>query len=112
MAKTAAQLAQENTALRAQLTPANKVYYESLMVYIRSQAVGKDELAVEQELLAILTDILSAQQDGQSAEDYFGKNPQETADAILAALPNKWRELLNLVLYAGGACILLMAPCR
>ncbi|MFT8844948.1 MAG: hypothetical protein ABF915_13190, partial [Schleiferilactobacillus harbinensis] len=52
---------------------------------------------IEQELLTILTDIIAAQQDGVAAVDYFGKQPQETADDILAEIPNHWVNMVKMV---------------
>ncbi|WP_353895194.1 hypothetical protein [Pediococcus pentosaceus] len=34
-------------------------------------------------MLEILHDLIDAQNNGQNAEDYFGKNPQTLADEIL-----------------------------
>ncbi|QVI35719.1 hypothetical protein BVJ53_01385 [Lacticaseibacillus chiayiensis] len=84
------QLIEENNKLRSQLTPANKTYYEDLLLYMRTRSVLKDSKTIEQELLTILTDILAAQKDGVTAVDYFGKQPQETADEILAEIPIGW----------------------
>ncbi|ERL65421.1 hypothetical protein [Schleiferilactobacillus shenzhenensis] len=90
MTKNATQLTNDNNRLREQLNAPNKKYYEDLLLYIRGKSFLKDSQAVEQELLTILTDILAAQQDGVTAEAYFGQRPQETADAILAEVPNHW----------------------
>lgn len=90
MTKNTTQLTADNNRLREELNAANAQYYGDLLVYIRGKSFLKDSQAVEQELLTILTDILAAQEDGMTAADYFGQQPQETADAILAELPNHW----------------------
>ncbi|KRK13902.1 hypothetical protein FD51_GL000473 [Lacticaseibacillus zeae DSM 20178 = KCTC 3804] len=93
------QLVEENNHLRTQLTAANKHYYEDLLVYMRTGAVLKDSTAIEQELLTILTDILAAQKDGVTALEYFGKQPKETTDDILAEVPISWFKSFKMVGY-------------
>ncbi|KRL12399.1 hypothetical protein [Schleiferilactobacillus perolens] len=97
MATKTNQLIEENNTLREQLTPANKKYYEDLLLYMRTKEILKDDAVIEQELLTILTDIIAAQQDGVSAVDYFGKQPQETADDILAEVPTHWFSVLKMI---------------
>ncbi|HAJ53598.1 MAG TPA: hypothetical protein DCL56_02710, partial [Lactobacillus sp.] len=93
------QLIEENNKLRSQLTPTNKKYYEDLLLYMRTKSVLKDSKTIEQELLTILTDILAAQKDGIEAVDYFGKQPQETADDILAEVPIGWFNSFKMIAY-------------
>ena len=45
--------------------------------------MGKNERQTEEMLLGILQDILEAQENGVSAQDYFGKAPQPIADELL-----------------------------
>lgn len=97
MTTKTSRLADENNTLREQLTPDNKKYYEDLLLYMRTRALLKDSAVIEQELLTILTDIIAAQQDGVAAVDYFGKQPQETADDILAEIPNHWVNMVKMV---------------
>ncbi|OJG52637.1 hypothetical protein RV06_GL000945 [Enterococcus haemoperoxidus] len=77
----------QNNELRKQLNPENKKYYEDILVYIRLN-LNKEEHQTEEVLLEILHDILDAQKNGSSAQDFFGKNPKEISDSILAELPN------------------------
>lgn len=76
-------LIKENANLQKQLQGANKQYYEDLLVYVRLNSMGKNERQTEEMLLGILQDILEAQQNGVSAQDYFGKDPQPIADELL-----------------------------
>ncbi len=71
----AVSLIKRNNDLRKELTLENKKYYEELMVYIRANSTFKSELDVEQILLDILNDILEAQFNNQTAQSYFGKDP-------------------------------------
>lgn len=88
----------QNNELRKQLTPENKKYYEEILVYIRVN-INKEEQQTEEILLEILQDILDAQKAGTSAQAFFGKNPKEISDHILAELPNNsGRSLIKFVL--------------
>lgn len=80
-------LIKQNNELRKQLNPENKKYYEDILVYIRVNLTKEEQ--TEEILLEILQAILDAQKDGVSAQAFFGKNPKEISDAILAELPNE-----------------------
>ncbi|WP_206911828.1 hypothetical protein IGL98_000045 [Enterococcus sp. DIV0840] len=77
----------QNNELRKQLNSENKKYYEDILVYIRVN-LNKEERQTEEILLEILQDILDAQKNATSAQEFFGKNPKEISDSILAELPN------------------------
>lgn len=85
------QLIKENYQLQQQLDGANKQYYESLLVYIRSTNF-KQEQAKEEVLLEMGQHILEAQMHAQSAEEVFGKNPKQLADDIIDNLPNETKK--------------------
>ena len=50
-------------------------------------AVFRDVKKSEELLLEVLRDILDAQEQGFSAEDYLGENPNKVADEIIKQLP-------------------------
>lgn len=85
---TIKKLIQENNERRKLLNDENVIYYENLLVYIRSSFM-KDDKATEELLLELLEHLIAAQQDGKSAEEVFGKKPKELADDIIATLPNE-----------------------
>lgn len=88
---------EQNNQLREKLREENKKYYEQLLVYIRSAGLFYDDYEVENLLLQILQDIISAQEDGQSAEEFFGKSPQLAADELIHNLGKSSRkEILKL----------------
>ena len=78
-------LVKHTNELRKQLNPENKKYYEGILVYIRVN-LNKEEHQTEEILLEILQDILDAQKNGRSAQEFFGKNPKQISDSILAEL--------------------------
>ncbi|MBS9338142.1 hypothetical protein G6R29_00625 [Fructobacillus sp. M2-14] len=102
---TTEELIEQNNELRAALNKENEDFYLDFLLYVRSQGVLKDEQTVEEQLFAILQDILEAQKNGQSAADYFGTDPKFVADRILQQTPNKLSEAAKLFLYGFGAYI-------
>ncbi|WP_273706299.1 hypothetical protein [Leuconostoc mesenteroides] len=92
-------LINRNNQLREKLNSENKQYYEDLLTYIRGKSSFNREKDVEQILLDMLHDLIDAQSNGQSAESYFGKEPQSLADEILKTLPKSFFETLKLTCY-------------
>lgn len=76
----------QNNELKNQLNPENKKYYEAILVYMRIDMNNKDH-QTEKVLLEILHDILNAQKNGTSAQEFFGKSPKEMSDRILSERP-------------------------
>lgn len=102
-------LIKANNLLRKKLTSENQKYYEDLLTYIRGKSTFNREKDVEQLLLEILHDLIDAQNNGQNAEDYFGKNPQTIADEILQTLPKSFFETFKLACYILIGYVLLFA---
>ncbi|MBJ7627487.1 hypothetical protein [Weissella confusa] len=69
--------------LTDQLTPENKSYLENLIVYVRGRTLLKNEEQVNASLYEISADILDAQQNGESAENFFSQTPKETGDELI-----------------------------
>lgn len=87
----------ENAQLQEFLNPINHEYYGNLLVYVRSRSFLKDENVLEGALLEILQDILDAQENGETAEAYFGKQPKEIADEMLKETPTSIADSAKLV---------------
>ena len=93
----AKQLVEQNNKLREQLTPENKVYYEDILLYMRTFGFFYAELETEQHLMTILQDILEAQKHGESAEEYFGKNPKEVVDQLTKQFDKpSWKSIFKI----------------
>ncbi len=69
-------------------------------MYVRLNSMGKNERQTEEMLLGILQDILEAQENGVSAQDYFGKAPQPIANELLKQLPNDAKQMVKISLLA------------
>ena len=91
------EMIQQNNELREQLNTENKAYYEEILIYMRLRNWLKDEESIESKLLEILQDIISAQEDGMSAKEYFGQEPKEIADEILSNVPINWLDGLKIL---------------
>ncbi|QEA53002.1 hypothetical protein [Loigolactobacillus coryniformis] len=93
------QMVQQNEQLRQQLTAVNRRYYENILLYMRGHSWMKRDRDVEATLLDILNDMIAAQENGQNAADYFGKEPQQIVRDILKVLPNDFLASIKLVGY-------------
>lgn len=94
------ELIETNASLQDSLTKENEKYYGNLLIYIRTMAVFRDVKKSEELLLEVLRDILDAQEQGFSAEEYFGENPKKVADEIIKQLPINLLDTLKIVLIA------------
>ncbi|MFC4760494.1 hypothetical protein [Fructobacillus durionis] len=92
-------LIERNNDLRPGLNKENKEFYDDFLVYVRTTSWLKDDIQVEEQLLAILQDILEAQKNGESARDYFGQSPKLVADNLLKKLPNDGVSFAKIILY-------------
>lgn len=80
------QLIEQNKKKRKLLTPENNSYYENLLMYIRMNHFS-NEKAFEEALLNILNQLLNGQQEGMSAEEVLGSDPEQYADQFIQSLP-------------------------
>ena len=93
----AKKLIEENNQKRPLLTAENKKVYDDFLIYIRTD-LRVAEREGEELLMDILDHILEGQQEGKTATDLFGKNPQSYADEVIAALPTeKKRDIIPYV---------------
>lgn len=99
----ASELIQQNCLLQKKLNTENESYYGDLILYLRGKSIFKNDQVLEEKALEILQDIIDAQHMGQSAKDYFGQNPKEVADDLLASIPNSIGDFMKLALYGVGA---------
>ncbi|EOO61982.1 hypothetical protein IKE_05772 [Bacillus cereus VD196] len=94
---TAKQLVEQNNKLREQLSPENKIYYEDILLYMRTFGFFYEELETEQHLMVILQDILEAQKHGELAEEYLGKNPKEVVDQLTKQFDKpSWKSIFKI----------------
>lgn len=94
------ELIETNAVLQEFLTKENEKYYGNLLIYIRIMAFFRDVKKSEELLLEVLRDILDAQEQGISAEEYFGENPKKVADDIIKQLPINLLDTVKIILIA------------
>ncbi|MGT2744656.1 hypothetical protein ACVRW4_04805 [Streptococcus phocae subsp. phocae] len=95
-----------------ELTPENQSYFERIQEDMLLAALLRDEKSIRRQLYDMAVDLRAAQADGQTAQDFFGRHPQEMARDIVANSPFiSIRDLLRLVgligLCAYGCQVLL-----
>ncbi|HFI0631876.1 TPA: hypothetical protein ACGO4G_000413 [Streptococcus suis] len=80
------------SSLQGKLTKENKAYMRKLHAYLMlASAFHEQEERATELLLSIYQDVLDAQADGQSAEDFLGKDSKQMADELLSDLPSiRW----------------------
>ena len=101
------ELIETNAVLQESLTKENDKYYGNLLIYIRIMGFFRDVKKSEELLLEVLRDILGAQEQGLSAEEYFGENPKKVADDIIKQLPINLLDTVKIVLTALAIYIIL-----
>jgi len=69
--------------LRKQLNVENRAFYEEFESYLLRKNFLTEDDSVASMLADLLQDLILAQQEGLSAREYFGVNPQEIADDML-----------------------------
>jgi len=94
------ELIETNAVLQESLTKENEKYNGNLLIYIRIMAFFRDVKKSEELLLEVLRDILDAQEQGLSAEEYFGENPKKVADDIIKQLPINLLDTVKIILIA------------
>lgn len=82
------ELIEQNNEKRELLHVPNKMYYEQLLVYIRTK-LSLSEQKSEEVLMDMLDHLLEAQKDGKSAFDVFGDDPKAYADEVIEQLPDE-----------------------
>lgn len=93
----------ELNQLIKRLTPDNAAYFERLRGYMVFSGLFVDETALAEQLYQMAADLYAAQEDQVTAVEFFGKEPQEMADALLRELPPAgWKALLGIVAMVTG----------
>ena len=82
-------LLEYNNKLRLQLNEENKKYYEELLITCRTKAITANEATLEIQLLEILQDLISYQNQGKNFPDIFGNDINKLSDSIITLLPKE-----------------------
>lgn len=87
----------ENNALREQMTPFNRSYFEDMILAMRDSHV--ERIRAEELLLEAARQLLQAQSKGRNAKQLFGENPEDYFQDIMGSIParperSKWNYYL------------------
>lgn len=86
-----ATIIKQNAAMRQQLNPENRAYWDELVERLREQSKYADERVLQRDLRDLLNEVVSAQTAGQTAADYLGGGPATVAIALgKMAQPRPW----------------------
>lgn len=78
------------------LRPENRAYFDQLEQYMTSTAFTHDEEKLYEQIYTMARDLQEAEKDGLTAEGFFGTQPKDIADELLANSPkNPLRRLLE-----------------
>ncbi|MNC39006.1 hypothetical protein D3C76_112060 [compost metagenome] len=84
----------QNNALREQMTPFNRSYYEDMLLALRASKV--DPVRTEELLLEAAALLLEGQGKGKNAKQIFGEHPEDYFKEITGSTPErKVRSKLN-----------------
>lgn len=84
-----ANLLEYNNKLRLQLNTDNKKYYEELLIACRTKSITAKEAELEIQLLEILQDLISYQNQGKNFQDIFGTDINKLSNSIIKSLPKE-----------------------
>jgi uncharacterized membrane-anchored protein len=99
------ELIKQNNEKRENLNEENKKYYTDLMLYIRTKLTLSEKQA-EEVLMEMLDHLLEAQEEGKTASQVFGENPQAFADELIEQLPEEERR--DMVKFVGQLAFSLL----
>ncbi|MCE3198690.1 DUF1129 family protein [Paenibacillus sonchi] len=94
----------QNNALREQMTPFNRSYYEDMLLGLRASKV--DPVRTEELLLEAAALLLEGQAKGKNAKQIFGEHPEDYFKEIAGSTPaRKVRSKLNYYLMIPWAAL-------
>ncbi|KWX73489.1 DUF1129 family protein [Paenibacillus jilunlii] len=94
----------QNNALREQMTPFNRSYYEDMLLGLRASKV--DPVRTEELLLEAAALLLEGQGKGKNAKQIFGEHPEDYFKEIAGSAPaRKVRSKLNYYLMIPWAAL-------
>ena len=92
------ELIEQNNQKRKNLNEENKKTYTDLMLYIRTKLTLSEKQS-EEVLIEMLDHLLDAQEEGKTANQVFGEDPQVFADELIEQLPEE--EKRDMVKFVG-----------
>lgn len=106
-----ATIIKRNAAMQEQLNTVNQAYWSQLVRHLREQPkYAADETLLQRDLADLLTEILAAQEAGQSAKDYLSGGPATVAIAMGKLVKQRpwwqtWDALVPLLVFTLGTIL-------
>ncbi len=103
-------IAEQNQALREQLSPENQAYWDDLVAALRQQPKFSDEDKLQRQLRELLPNLLVAQSSQKSAQQFYGADPATVAAQIGAPAKAKatwlsWDLLVPVLIFILGVIL-------
>ncbi len=74
---------EETNKIVEQFLPANQRYFDNLRTYLITAGLFYDEEEINEQVYEMANDLLEAQKNGESAEDFFGKDAKSNANQLI-----------------------------
>jgi len=103
-------IAEQNQALREQLSPENQAYWDDLVAALRQQPKFSDEDKLQRQLRELLPNLLVAQSSQKSAQQFYGADPATVAAQMAEPAKTKvtwlsWDLLVPVLIFILGVIL-------
>lgn len=89
--------------LEKKLKGTNATFFEDLRGYLITSSLFYEELDVTEQTYNVCVDLIEAQENGQTAQEYFGKDSRKLADSMIKNFKHaSYREVIELILLPVG----------
>ncbi|MFT8425057.1 MAG: hypothetical protein ABF682_03825 [Liquorilactobacillus sp.] len=89
--------------LQKKLEGENATFFDDLRGYLITSSLFYDELDVTEQSYNVCVDLIEAQENGQTAQEYFGKDSRKLADSMIKNFRHAgYREIMELILLPIG----------
>ncbi|WP_311407839.1 DUF1129 family protein [Liquorilactobacillus uvarum] len=96
-------LRDETNELKKQLEESNAKFFDDLRSYLITSGIFYDEEDVTEQIYNVCLDLIEAQGNGQTAEEYFGKDSRKLANSMIKNFKHAGlREMFNITLIPIG----------
>ncbi|KRM95752.1 hypothetical protein FC19_GL001229 [Liquorilactobacillus aquaticus DSM 21051] len=81
----------------------NATFFDDFREYLITASIFYDELDVTEQTYNVCIDLIEAQENGQTAQEYFGKNSRKLADSMIKNFKHTgYREIIELIMLPIG----------
>ncbi|KRM95484.1 hypothetical protein FC19_GL001798 [Liquorilactobacillus aquaticus DSM 21051] len=96
-------LRDETNELKKQLEGSNAKFFDDLRSYLLTSGIFYDEEDVTEQIYNVCLDLIEAQENGQTAEEYFGKDSRKLANSMIKNFKKAgFKEMVDITLIPIG----------